>query len=317
MLTRLARLRKDATPGASARACTRRNYDASWANSSSRRPRALRRNCSRQQKSSRGSAGAPVRDPLKRPMNALSLECRFTISSSRLGRTSWGLPRASRRRAPPSVATEQAGSLLSATSATPAVLGAVGQAREAVAGLADAAQHAHRPAKARRGRRRGRSVGGPPQAEPAAGWLPGIDSGSTCRPSRRTPRAGGGRRPHHLADAHPRQNHAVYSDTPTLAAVSRSALARVSHAGRELHPRGRGQLRAGEPERAGAEVRAPPAQPPLAAGRVAALPHEGRTAAAPRAAVGLAPARGSSSAMACRRASASLLFSASGILRHL
>ena len=133
------------------------------------------------------------------------------------------------------------------------VLGAVGQLAEAVAGLADAAQHAHRPAEPGAGGVVAGPVGGPPQAEPAAGvvarhrlrevravHLEGL-------PARRQQAA-----PHHLADAHPHEPRRVQRHPhPGRRLAQRQ---RVGHAGRELHPRGRGQLRAGEqPERAGAE----------------------------------------------------------------
>ncbi|MFR5093064.1 MAG: hypothetical protein ACLTDR_14675 [Adlercreutzia equolifaciens] len=94
--------------------------------SSSRRPRALRRNCSRQHGASQVALEAPVRDPVgRRPMNALSLGAGSSPSSaSRLGRTSSGpAPEQSRRgsaarsRWPPQAGRRQPHS--GATSATP------------------------------------------------------------------------------------------------------------------------------------------------------------------------------------------------------
>ena len=114
---------------------------------------------------------APVRDPLKRPMNALSLECRGVHHlSSRLRRTRGACPERAGVGAPPVGGHRRAAGSSSARRAPPRpVLGAVGQLAEAVAGLADAAQHARTDPPSPARRRRGQSVGGPPQAEPAAG----------------------------------------------------------------------------------------------------------------------------------------------------
>ena len=123
--------------------------------------------------------------------------------------------------------------------------------------------------------------------------MPGIDSGKYVPSiSKDSPRAGSRRRPI-TSQTRILMNHAVYSDTPTLAAVSRSGSASVPAPKVRPHPRHSHLWR-------------PAASRPFLT--KAGQPHLGQRSGSP-------PPEASSSAMACRRASASLLFSASGILR--
>ena len=237
---------------------------------------------------------APVETPLKRPTNALSLGCRSSSPARGWGAPRGACRRGSRRRAPP-VGGHRAGrgSLLQRDERHPGPSSApsASSQKQSPVSLTPHSTHIDRR-RARRGGRRGRCGG---RACPSR-----TSRGSGCPASTREVRAVHleglpARRqeaaPHHLADAHPHEPGRVQRHPdPGRRLAQRQG---VGHARREPHPRGRGQLRAGEqPERAGAEgPAAPPAQPPLAAGGVAALPHEGG-AAAPRAAVGLAGSRG-------------------------
>ena len=146
-------------------------------------------------------------------------------------------------------------------------------------------------------------------------WLPGIDSGKYVPSiSKDSPRAGSRRRPI-TSQTRILMNHAVYSDTPTLAAVSRSGSASAMQAANSIHAAAGSFERASSPSVPAPKVRPHPRHSHLwrpAASRPfltkAGQPHLGQRSGSP-------PPEASSSAMACRRASASLLFSASGILR--
>ena len=100
-------------------------------------------------------------------------------------------------------------------------------------------------------------VGGPPRPNQPRSGCPASTPGSTCRPSRRTPPRAGSRRRPITSQTRILMNHAVYSDTPTLAAVSRSGSASAMQAANSIHAAAGSFERASSPSVPAPKVKKP------------------------------------------------------------